>query len=96
MGLRLEYLPSKKLTWWDIKAILLNLPGDSAVHRAVQGDDANWTLTDQLLAQLIDDYRMANHGKGPKPEPIPRPGTRKPQFAGKGIPIDDMKQRLGW
>lgn len=45
---------------------------------AVVGESAAWTLTDYLLALLVDVERLAlwqRGGKGPRPKPLPRPGV---------------------
>ncbi len=45
---------------------------------AVVGEGAAWTLTDYLLALLVDVERLAlwqRGGKGPRPKPLPRPGV---------------------
>jgi hypothetical protein len=56
------------------------LPADSAVRRETE-DNGGWSLTDHLLATTVDTLRGANWqrggGKGSKPKPLPRPGTRR-------------------
>lgn len=59
---------------------LQHLPSDSATLRAVNPDDIDWGLPEQLLAGIVDVLTWANYqragGKGPKPKPIPRPGVK--------------------
>lgn len=59
---------------------IAHLPADSPYGRAVLGEDHIWGLTEQLLAAVHDRLAAANWqragGKGPRPKPIPRPGTR--------------------
>lgn len=66
-----------------------NLPGDSALRRAYLGDDAAWTLGDQLQAATVDALHVANwqrsgDNKAPRPKPIPRPGV-----------VDDTVRTIG-
>lgn len=61
--------------------ILGNSPRGSAYVRSLTGDD--WTMTDHLLAAVIDTLQAANwqrtDGKGQVPKPIPRPGAKSSQ-----------------
>lgn len=75
----------------------------SALHRALNPEDADWSLTDLLLAEVADAANVANwqRGQGKKrdyPKPIPRPGVTPDQTViGKGaIPLDQMDEFLGW
>lgn len=67
------------LTFADVIDMVEHAPEDSAVYRAVHGNDSEWSLTNQLLAALFDATNMQLHqaggGKGRKPKPIPRPGV---------------------
>jgi hypothetical protein len=74
------------------------------------GEGAYWSADTYLLALIGDalqaaNWQRANAGakaKSPFPKPIPRPQVEGQQKqgrrlgAGKGVPIDEMKQRLGW
>jgi hypothetical protein len=62
-----------------------HLPADSSYARAVHGEQADWTITDHLLAAVIDQLAVANWmfatvnrdedtEPAPYPEPVPRPG----------------------
>jgi hypothetical protein len=75
----------------------------SALHRALNPNDADWGLSDLLLAEVADSLRVANwqRGGGKKrdyPKPIPRPGVEPDtKVIGKGaIPLDQMDEFLGW
>jgi hypothetical protein len=53
----------------------------------VLGEEAEWSLTDHLLALIADHLAAANwqrSGKGPCPKPLPRPGV-----------VDGSKKRMG-
>jgi hypothetical protein len=83
LGLRLEWLATPDLTWLDLAAVVQQRPPGSALARAIDGEDALWGLSEQLLAVVADRLGLAlwqnGGGKGRKPDPIPRPGTRPRQ-----------------
>ncbi|QDY78505.1 hypothetical protein FQU76_20615 [Streptomyces qinzhouensis] len=64
-----------------LNALVKHLPRDSAVARAVNGESADWSLTDYLLAAAVDQLAIANwlftcvNSDDPpeQPEPVPRP-----------------------
>lgn len=53
---------------------------DSALSRVIDGEDAMWGLSEQLMAAVVDRLGQMlwqnGGGKGRRPEPIQRPGTR--------------------
>lgn len=66
-------------------------------------EDAAWSLTDLLLAEVADALRIANwqRGSGKRsefPKPIPRPGVEPDAktYGREAIPIDRMAEWLGW
>lgn len=76
------------MTFRQLKVLIRGLPPDAAVWRA-DPDLAGWTLTDHLLASLIEVVDAAGYrallpylkkGK-PPPEPVkvPRPGAAPPK-----------------
>ena len=69
------------LTWRELRSLLSHLPRESALARELLGPDAMWGLSEQLLAMTLDQLRNANWQrggcKGPRPKPIPRPGTTR-------------------
>ncbi|MFF5425887.1 MULTISPECIES: hypothetical protein [unclassified Streptomyces] len=61
------------------------LPRESALHRELHGESAEWSITDHLLAATVDHLAVANwmfqcvngaeDGDQPDPpKPVPRPG----------------------
>ncbi|MST50569.1 hypothetical protein [Mobiluncus porci] len=82
-GRHLDQLGTEQLSWRELQIILMHCPPEqSALRRAMLGEDAVWTFEAQLLAALIDEIRVGNwqrQGKrnAPKPKPIPRPGVRQ-------------------
>ncbi|MGV9312286.1 hypothetical protein ACWDR0_08810 [Streptomyces sp. NPDC003691] len=62
-------------------ALVKHLPRDSAVSREVNGESADWSMTDYLLAAAVDHlaianwmYTCVNSDEPPdQPEPVPRP-----------------------
>lgn len=78
-------------------------PRGSALFRAMNPEDHEWTTDALLLAEVADAVRVANwqRGSGKRadyPKPIPRPGVESDSTTyGKGaIPIDAMAEWLGW
>ncbi|MCS0637211.1 hypothetical protein NX801_16385 [Streptomyces sp. LP05-1] len=66
--------------------LLKHLPADSATHRELHGEAADWSVTDHLLAAAVDHLAAANwmfacvntgdEGDQPEPpQPVPRPGV---------------------
>lgn len=86
--MRLEWLGTKRLSWLDLAAIIHNCHPRSAIARAIAPDSAGWTVTDHLLAAVVDVGQVANWqrggGKGQRPKPIKRPGAGNEQKLGKG------------
>ena len=76
---------------------------DTALYRAMNPEDWQWTLESLLIAEVADSLAVANwqRSDGKKrdyPKPIPRPGVEPDSTTyGKGaIPIDEMADWLGW
>lgn len=96
LGLRLDDLGTPALSWRDLLVVLRNAPPGSAYARAL-GEDTQWTLTDHLLAAVIDSLETANwqrQGKphAPRPARVPRPGTKAATttFGHDPIPISQF------
>ena len=94
-GLRSRMLGNGRLTWGDVRVIVSNPPLDSPLRRAFSDNhEWPWTRTDHLLALVVDVLQLANWqrggGKGSKPKPIPRPGSREVEtrrFGAQPIPL---------
>ncbi|MFB7865143.1 MULTISPECIES: hypothetical protein [unclassified Streptomyces] len=67
--------------------LITNLPRDSAVQRELHGESAEWSLTDHLLAAVVDNLAVANwmfqcvnigedDDQPEQPKPVPRPGVK--------------------
>ncbi|GAA4819468.1 hypothetical protein [Streptomyces ziwulingensis] len=64
--------------------LIKHLPRDSALNRDLHGEAADWSVTDHLLAAVVDHLAAANwmfasvnseEGDQPEPPvPVPRPG----------------------
>lgn len=101
-------MESELLSWGDLLAIVKHLPAASALQRAVHGDDAEWSLTNHLLAGLSDTAswlawsKTADASKKPprnQPKPLPRPGVEDPnkkQIGSGSLPAAEMAVWLGW
>lgn len=56
------------------------LPAEAATSRRLHGERAQWSLTDHLLALVVDrlaivSWQLAGDRKAPYPKPMPRPGV---------------------
>lgn len=105
LGLRLDWLGSETLTWHDLAVIVRQSPPGSAVRRSAMGADAPWSLTDLLLAQMIDNTNLLiwlQSADGQKnqnrPKPLPRPGVKddSKRHGSEPLPLDEMTAWLGW
>ncbi|MFF9849797.1 hypothetical protein [Streptomyces litmocidini] len=70
------------------------LPRDSAVQRDLHGEAAEWSVTDHLLAAVVDHLAVSNwmfqcvnsgeDGDQPDPPtPVPRPGVEEEDEEGR-------------
>lgn len=70
-----------------LRVLVEHLPADSSFARAVHGEAAGWSLTEHLLAAVVDQLAVANWMFAtvnrdenaeplPYPEPLTRPGLQ--------------------
>jgi hypothetical protein len=68
-----------------LAVLVKHLPRDSAINRDLHGESAEWSVTDHLLAAVVDHLAAANwmfacvntdEDSDPpeRPVPVPRPG----------------------
>jgi len=100
-------LGTEALSWRDLCVSVRHAPRESALARVVDPDQAEWSLTDYLLA-IIADYQAwlvwskSADGKRNRnrPKPIPRPGIsedREVQVIGSSpVPLDQLDAFIGW
>lgn len=104
MGLRLDQLGTKRLSWRDLWLIVEHSPRSSALARATLGPDVIWGLHEHLLAGIADELRWlhwaktkdAGKAKNPAPARIPRPGVRsdaKKLRIGEAMTIEEFERR---
>lgn len=95
LGVRLSDLGGV-LSWRDLYVVVRNLPMSSALARSMSGAEAQWGVTEYLLAQVVDALNGANWqrggGKGQKPKPTPRPGAKAKVLGSKPIPMSEFDQ----
>jgi hypothetical protein len=104
LGLRLDWLGTRRLTWRDLWVVVSQSPKGSAVHRAQAPGEWEWDLQADLTAGVFDALQIANWQRGRArrsefPKPLPRPGVEPDSQtigSGVGIPMDEMAKRLGW
>lgn len=103
-GSRLRYLGTEDLTWNDLQAIVAWPDEDSALVRALRGDDWQWGLPEQLIAAAVDRLSLlvwfqtkdAQYRRN-QPKPIPRPGIAAPERIGdQPMSLADLNDFLGW
>lgn len=104
-GVDLLDLYRNRMSWRRFMVLVERLPAGSAVARAVHGDAAQWSLSDQLLASAVDALHVANWQRSEdgakgrnRPRPIPRPGVddgRVVHGRGKGMTPEELDKRLG-
>ncbi|MCL2463978.1 MAG: hypothetical protein FWF28_02760 [Micrococcales bacterium] len=78
------------------------LPPEAALWRDID-PDTTWTLTDVLLAELVNltsgaNWQRAGDPHAPQPEPIPLPGQQPEgqHLTGDEMDIDEARDWLGW
>lgn len=101
--MRLDWLPSERLSWRDFLVIVNQSPRDSALFRSFNPDDYAWGLPEQLLAAIFDaeqigNWQRASDPRAPKPKPLQRPGIEPESktIGGGAVSIDEMDKFLGW
>ena len=105
-GLRLRDCPSESFDWRDLLVLVRHSGSETALYKSMYPEQAGWTLTNMLLAAIVDVLRWLQWAKtkdGARgynmPEPIPRPGVKgsrrdvHPRSA--GLPRSRVRQLLG-
>lgn len=103
LGLRLAWLGTAALTWRDLLVIVKQAPAGSSIHRATGGEEAEWGLTQQLLAALFDTQQLlvwmqsedGSKGRN-RPRPLRRPGVEDEdtRHGSTAVDIVDMAEWL--
>lgn len=97
LGLRLDWLGTEALSWWDLLVVVKHLGRTSALAASLVGEAAQWGATEHLLAATLDALNAANWQRAgkktaPRPKPIPRPGAKSAdrRFGKDPIPISEF------
>jgi len=99
-GFLLSDVPDR-VTWRALMAMVKYSPRTSALVREMFGERVEWSVTDHLLAGVLDYSALiawlnSDTKKNKRPAPIPRPGET-PQsddkVLGTAVPVKDF-QRL--
>jgi hypothetical protein len=83
-----------RLTARRLRVLLRHLPREAALPSELHGDDTLWGLPEHLLATVADQLALGNwmfatahaaegSDAPDRPQPIPRPGTRRPAPASR-------------
>ncbi|MEV7865057.1 hypothetical protein AB0P17_02910 [Streptomyces sp. NPDC088124] len=86
-----------RLTSRRLAVLVKHMPRDSALTLALHGEEAEWSVTDHLLAAAVDHLAAANwmfatvntdeSADAPEPPlPVPRPGDRPGDHPGHAPP----------
>jgi hypothetical protein len=107
-GLRLRDCPSERFNWRDLSVYVRHVGVDSNLFRAMFPDRAGWTLTNMLLAEMVDTLHWLQWAKTKdgqrgrnRPALTPRPGvapagkSRKTKAAPLSVIKDRMARRYG-
>jgi hypothetical protein len=108
--LHIGLIGTRELTWRRFSSLLTNLPVDSAFkvefiadqesddNKTVGNDISRWTLTNQLLANMVDILALANYqrggGKGSKPKLLTS-APRRSTAPAEGIDVRDLLEKIG-
>lgn len=94
-----------RLSWRRLGVLVRHLPHDSAIARAVHGEQADWGPVEHLLAGVIDrlevaNWQRANHGakkaaQSKPPKPMPRPGQAQKQQARRTDTYARLQEQRG-
>jgi hypothetical protein len=106
MGLRLEWLGTKRLWWNDLRAIIRHSPADSALVREQLGEAASYGANEHLLGLVVHmlrvlDWRLMFDPKAKPPERVLLPGetpekTTDDLRRGDAMTIEELHKRLNW
>jgi hypothetical protein len=97
MGRSIDDAGTEALPWTDLVILTRGLQAEPTSALATEIHGHRWSITDQLLADLVDLVAMGNWQRqqkkhAPKPKPIERP-WRKPKVTKLGkdpIPVSQF------
>ena len=101
-GIDLDVAANGNHSAHHIAALVSQLPRESRLRRIYNSDDM-WSLTDVLLALLVNDFRSFGYGmsdpkkRGQRPEPIGpsyMTNSKKKTLPARVMPIDELVQEL--
>lgn len=107
-GLRLSWLGSEWLSWRDLLVIVRQSATSTALKRAMFGDEVAWSVSEHLLAQLVDNTNWLVWSKTEdaaknrnRPARIIRPGDEPDEeneqhHGGEPLSLEQMQDWLGW
>lgn len=94
----LSDLTCGRLTWRRLAVLLGELPHDCAIGRAMHGDDAEWGISEHLLAAVFDSLQVGNWQRAGDPKASPpvqtkRPGVKDTGRLGNAKGLDPVQVR---
>ena len=99
-GLRLDELGSERFTWADLSALVHHAQPDSAIYKALTGDDWPRSYEVEFLRRIefllqVLTWQGAD-GKGDKPEPVPLPWDEPAEQQPDAMDLDEVFEFMGW
>lgn len=90
VGLRLDQLGTKRLTWRDLKVVVACSPPGGALHRAIDPEAAQWDPSTYLIAQVVDllnagNWQRAGNKHLRHPDPVWRPHQAQKKRKGRNL-----------
>ena len=106
LGVRLRDLGSDTLTWADLAVLIQHPRKGGALHAAIHGEHAPWTLEAELAAIIADrlghiTWQLGGDDNSDPPEPI-HPGSRarraesdEPLDEEDALTMEELAEQLG-
>lgn len=105
LGIRWRDIPSEQANWRDAWVAIKCRPNGGALHRALDPEGANWSVTDFILARLTHsleqhatDFRQAHGDKRAKPPKrirVPGMGKGPNHIQTRSMTLAELDKRLG-
>lgn len=103
MGRSLDWLGTPLLSWLDVATVIRGATRTSAIGRDTLGEESAWSVTDHLLALVIDATQQTNYlmqkqlnpkSFVPVPRPVSRPGVKEKgtRLGSDPIPISQFEE----
>ena len=99
-GIDIDLAPMQGHSAIHVAALAAQLPHGARIHRAEEQDCA-WSLTDVLLAALLNEFRtmewamLDKRRRGPRPQPVgPSYMAGRHRLKARAMPVDELMEIL--